>query len=274
MAAAASSAVDTVVITGASRGIGLGLVEVYAAKGWRVIAAARDPAKADKLQALAKAQGAAKVSVVALDVSDSKSTAALPQALAALKVSSVELLINNAGIVGNFGTLEKESTDNFATVFRTNVTGVWEVTQAVLPLLRKAKASAAGGSGPKIANISSTMGSVQSTLDGPWAGLAAAYRVSKSALNELGAVQAREYNAATVTALAGSDAAAKAAAAPLITVVQVHPGWVDTDMGNGAGAKPPTSVVQSTTGIEAAVSAAKPNAKAIFVDFENKPVPW
>ena len=54
MAAAAAANGQTVFITGASRGIGLGLVETYAKKGFRVIAAARNPAKADKLQAVLK----------------------------------------------------------------------------------------------------------------------------------------------------------------------------------------------------------------------------
>jgi len=263
-AANGSNAQHTVVITGASRGIGLGLVEVYAKKGWRVVAAARDPTKADKLHALAAANKG--VSVVALDVSDSKSVGTLAQSLTDAKVGAVDLLINNAGISGAFGTIDKESVANFATVYRTNVIGTWEVTQTALPFLRKSK-------GAKVANISSIMGSIHATLEGPWAGLAAAYRSSKAALNELGAVQAREFNEPSVKALAGADAAAKAAAAPFITILAVHPGWVDTDLGNGAG-KPPTSVVQSATGIEAAVSGAKANAKQIFLDFENKPLPW
>lgn len=260
-----AASAQTVVITGASRGIGLGLVDVYAKKGWRVIAAARDPAKAAGLQALVKANPKS-VSTVTLDVSDSKSVAALPAALAEAKVGAVDLLINNAGVAGSFGPIEKETVANFESTYRVNVIGVWETTQAVLPLLRKSKAAT-------VAHISSIMGSITATLEGPWPGQAAAYRISKAAVNELGAVQAREYNEPTVKALASTDAAVRAAAAPLITIVQVHPGWVDTDLGNGAG-KPPTSVVQSTTGIESALSALKPTAKAVFLDFENKPLPW
>jgi hypothetical protein len=54
----------------------------------------------------------------------------------------------------------------------------------------------------------------------------APYRVSKSAVNELAVVQSKEWNAATVKAQASGDAKAIAAAAPLISVVAVHPGWV------------------------------------------------
>lgn len=270
----AAANAPVVLITGASRGIGLGLVDTYAKKGFRVVAAARDPAKADKLQALVKANPKA-IATIKVDVSDSKSVAGIPAQLAALSpaVGHIDVLINNAGIAsgaplaGNaqgLSTLENETVENFLNIYRTNVVGVWEVTKVLLPLVRKSKAA-------KVVNISSVMGSVDATNNGPWPGFAAAYRASKSALNELSAVQAREYNLASVTASA--DAKTVATAAPLITVLAVHPGWVDTDMGNGAG-KPPTSVEQSVTGIEKTVTAAPVSAKTSFWDFEGKPVAW
>lgn len=269
----AASAQPVVLITGASRGIGLGLVETYAKKGYRVVAAARDPAKADKLQALVKANKS--IATIKVDVSDSKSVATIGASLAALSpaVTAVDVLINNAGVASGaplvggaqgLSKLETETVENFINIYRTNVVGVWEVTEKVLPFLRKSKVA-------KVVNISSVMGSVEATNSGPWPGFAAAYRASKSALNELSAVQAREYNLASVTASA--DAKTAASAAPLITVLSVHPGWVDTDMGNGAG-KPPTSVEQSVTGIEKVVTGAPVSAKTSFWDFEGKPVAW
>jgi len=270
--AAAAAASKTIVITGANRGIGLGLLEVYAKQsGVRVIATARDPAKAEKLQALVKANK--HLSVVALDVSDSKSVSAFPAALSAAGVNAIDVLVNNAGVgtgapgVPFLTKLETETVDNFLGIYRTNVVGVWDVTQKVLPLLRASK------SGAFVYNVSSIMGSVSITNDMPWPGLAAAYRVSKAALNELSAVQAREYNIESVTASASSDAKVKAGAARLISIVALHPGWVDTDMGSQAG-KPPTTIAQSADGIVKVIASGKTNAKVVFLDFENKPLTW
>jgi len=265
---------QTVLITGAARGIGLGLVEAYAKAGFRVIAAARTPNKADQLNALAKANKS--ISIVALDVSDSKSVGNLHSALTGgvsviPKLESLDILINNAGIASTpstaavgFTKLEQETVSNFVDIYRTNVVGVWEVAQSVLPLLRKSKL-------PQIINISSLMGSVEDTNSSQlFAGRSVAYRASKAALNELSAVQAREYNPAI-------DAKAPVAPTPpVIGVLVVHPGWVDTDMGNSAGIKPPTSLPQSITGIHKVITAAaaKPSPKAVFIDFEGKLLPW
>jgi len=260
---ATASPNTTVLITGASRGIGFGLTELYAKKGFRVIAAARTPATAAALTAVAKAHP--NVTVVALDVADSKSVAALPAALAAAKVTSVDVLINNAGVVGS-RSLAQHSADSFMTVYRTNVVGVWDVTQSLMPLLR---ASQAVG-GPKVINISSTMGSIAGTNDGPWAGQAAAYRVSKAALNQLSAVQAGEYNRTKRRGESGGESGSSPA---LITVVALHPGWVQTDMGKASGS-PPTTLLQSVTGIAKVIDAVKPNPKTQFLDFENHTLPW
>ncbi len=267
---AASNSNKIVLITGATRGIGLGLTEVYAKNGWRVVATARDESKAADLQALSKTYK--NVSIVQLTADDSKSVAALPAQLAAIGVTGIDLLYNNAGImsgdasVSGVPSLETETVKNFLDVYRTNVVGVWEVTKVLKPLIRAAASKAA-----RIVNVSSIMGSVDATLEGPWPGQAGAYRASKAALNELSAVQAREYNAESVKAAADSKAAASAE--PLITVVALHPGWVETDLGKSAG-KPPTTVLQSVTGIEKVISGVKTNAKAVFLDFEGNTVKW
>lgn len=263
MAKAAASPL-VALITGASRGIGLGLAEAYAKKGYRVIATARDPAKADKLNGLVKAHPQ-HLAVAQLDVADSKSVAALPAQLRALKppVAAIDLLVNNAGIFSAdfMVPIENETVQDFMAVYRTNVVGTWEVTQALLPFVRQSKA-------PKVVNVSSLMASIKAADTMPMAGLAVAYRSSKAALNMLSASQAREFNAATVAAAAG-DAKAKAAAAPLITVVALHPGWVDTDLGNGGGkAQPPLTVAQSVAGCVKTIDAAKTSATLSFVDWE------
>jgi NAD(P)-dependent dehydrogenase (short-subunit alcohol dehydrogenase family) len=82
--------VPTVLITGASRGIGLEFARQYAADGWRVIATCRTPAKADALRALRPA-----VELLALDVADLACVTALGRELAA---EAIDVMIANAGI--------------------------------------------------------------------------------------------------------------------------------------------------------------------------------
>jgi NAD(P)-dependent dehydrogenase (short-subunit alcohol dehydrogenase family) len=212
------------------------------------------------------------LSIVPLDVTDSKAVAALPAALAAIGVTSVDVLVNNAGVgTGAKGVefltkLSTETVDNFIGIYRTNVIAIWEVTEKLLPLLRKSSAAF-------VYNVSSIMGSVAITNEMWWPGLAAGYRLSKAALNELSAVQAREYNVESVTAAASADAKTAASAAPLISIVALHPVWVDTDMGSQAG-KPPTTIAQSAAGIVNVIATGKTNAKTVFLDFENKPQAW
>lgn len=117
---------DTVLITGANRGLGLEFAKQYAARGYSVIATARDPAKATELKELAAKNKS--VAVEQLDVLDDKSIAALA---AKYKGKPVDILLNNAGIHGDgpgqtFGTLNR---DTFNQVMDTNLFGVLLMTQ-------------------------------------------------------------------------------------------------------------------------------------------------
>ena len=95
--ASTSLAADTptVLITGASRGIGLELARQYAERGWQVIATARTPTEATALMAIAKQH--ANVTVEALDVTDYAQIDALA---AKYKGRPIDVLLNNAGISG------------------------------------------------------------------------------------------------------------------------------------------------------------------------------
>jgi len=279
MAADASASSGVVLVTGASRGIGFGLVEAFAAKKWRVIATARDPSKADKLQALAKANS--QVSVIPLNVADSKSVATLPTALAELKVDKIDILFNNAGILPVTPSLDHKdlTVDQFMETYRTNVVGAWDVSQTLLPLVRKAQA-------PRVIHMSSVAGSIGTAtgLEPAIYSCMAPYRASKSALNNLALTQSREWNLATVKAQSSGDAKAIAAAAPLITVVALHPGWVDTEMGHAVVTSaailpqglvaPPLSLAQSVAGVLNVTTTVKPHASVVFLDFEGKTLPW
>jgi len=89
----------TVLITGANRGIGFEFVRQYAVKGWNVIAGARTPEAATELQELAGQH--ATVSIEKLDVSDPSSIDALA---AKLDGVAIDVLINNAGLFGDFAS--------------------------------------------------------------------------------------------------------------------------------------------------------------------------
>ncbi len=131
----------TVLITGASSGIGRATAELFAAKGWNVAATMRAPDRNLKL--------GRDVLVTRLDVTDLASIEAAV-AMTAREFRGIDLLVNNAGY-GQYGLFETITRDQAREQFDVNVTGVMDVTRAVLPHLR-----ARGGGG--IINISSGAG--------------------------------------------------------------------------------------------------------------------
>ena len=90
----------TVLVTGASRGIGLELVRQYAADNWNVLATARDPEDSASLADLSEKYGA-KIEIHALDVADEDS---IEEFAEVLKEQPIDLLINNAGTYPRKGT--------------------------------------------------------------------------------------------------------------------------------------------------------------------------
>lgn len=191
---------QTVLITGCSRGIGLGLAEVFAAKGWRVFATARHPVSPD-LQKLVRDK--ADVSLVTMDVTDPGSIAGAFDGISG-QCGQLDVLINNAAVFPGEGDerLEELDPDWFREAFEVNVIGVAQVTRAFLPLLRKS-------SHPRVVNISSGAGSITQKTDASYY----PYSVSKAALNMLSRTMAAD--------LAGDG----------IVVVPISPGWVQTEMG-------------------------------------------
>lgn len=200
----------TVMITGANRGIGLGLVTQYLQQGFDVIAACRDP-NASSLQEIT---GAEHLRVVAMDVGDKQSIAA---AAKQLQGQAIDLLINNAGIGGGKQQgLRDIDEDAWLRVLRINTLAPLFVTRAMLPNLSLAKA-------PKVMVISSQLGAISYPNISLYA-----YESSKAAVNKV----------------------VKGMAADLkeqgIAVFAIHPGWVKTDMGSANAA---ITVAQSTSGL-------------------------
>lgn len=125
----------SVLVTGASSGIGNATVLLLAQKGWRVFAAVRKEADANAIDAL----GLKNIETVLLDVSDRRSIqSAAVEIKARLETRGLDGLFNNAGI-GNLSPVEVLSSDDLRRIFEVNLFGQVDVIQAFLPLVRQAK---------------------------------------------------------------------------------------------------------------------------------------
>jgi NAD(P)-dependent dehydrogenase (short-subunit alcohol dehydrogenase family) len=135
----------TTLITGGNRGIGHETARQLIAAGHAVWIGARDT---DRGRRSAAELGA---SFVQLDVTDDASVAAAAGAVRQ-QVGHLDVLINNAGILGDVTTPEDMTVDQIRTVYETNVFGVVRVTNAFLPVLRQAPE-------PSVINVTSGLGS-------------------------------------------------------------------------------------------------------------------
>ena len=118
----------TVLITGASTGIGRATAEHFQREGWNVGATMRSPKDGQELSQLSN------VHVTRLDVTDDESIATAVAEVSE-RFGSIDALINNAGF-GAYGPLEITSSETIRRQFDTNVIGLLEVTQAVIPVMR------------------------------------------------------------------------------------------------------------------------------------------
>jgi NAD(P)-dependent dehydrogenase (short-subunit alcohol dehydrogenase family) len=122
----------TVLITGSSTGIGRATAKLFAARGWNVLATMRNPDDAGDLAALEN------VVALRLDVTDAASIAAVV-AQAGERFGGIDALVNNAGF-GAFGPFETAPVELVERQLATNVSGVFNMVRAVLPLMRERRA--------------------------------------------------------------------------------------------------------------------------------------
>lgn len=230
---------STVLITGASRGIGLALAGELARSGWRVMAGARDPAGAHALQSLAREAGPGSIDVVSLDVCRDESVRAAGEEIGA-KVRELDVLVNNAGVFPEEGDepLEMLPLGFFDEAFAVNVVGVARVTRAFLPLLE-------GAAHPRVVNISSRAGSISAKEDSRHI----CYSASKAALNMLTRGMAAELRPRG------------------ITVVAVTPGWVKTEMG---GPRAPLAVAETARSLAAMIGRVSEAESGQFLDRDGR----
>jgi NAD(P)-dependent dehydrogenase (short-subunit alcohol dehydrogenase family) len=200
-------------ITGANKGIGFATARLLGERGMTVLVGARDETRG-KQAVEALVAGGVDAHPVQLDVTDEESVRRAADWIEAT-YGRLDILVNNAGIARADGDW-RPSLTTLATlreVYETNVFGVVAVTNAMLPLLRRAPAA-------RIVNVSSEVGSItsMSNPDSPlWQLTAVPYPSSKTALNMVTAMYAKELR----------DTPIKVNAA--------NPGYCATDLNNNGG---------------------------------------
>ena len=236
---------DTVLVTGANRGIGLEIARALLDRGHRVVACCRDPDAATALAALAPSDGhagdgaaGARLEVRALDVGDGASVAALAEALAG---RPLDALVNNAGRMRREAGAADVNHDDWTTTFAINAQGPLRVATAL-------KANLAAGSNPRVLTVSSQLGSIERATAG-----SIAYRSSKAAVNMAMRCLADEW----------SDDG--------IAVCTVHPGWVRTDMG---GSEADLSPAESAADLVDLLERLTIADTGRFLNHDGSPLPW
>jgi NAD(P)-dependent dehydrogenase (short-subunit alcohol dehydrogenase family) len=198
-------------ITGANKGIGLETGRQLGARGFTVLASARDQERGLEAERALRA-GGADARFVQLDVTDDASVRKAADWIER-EYGRLDILVNNAGMArGN--PPSQTDLDAMREVYEVNVFGVIRVTNAMLPLLWRAPAA-------RVVNVSSEVGSISSMTD-PASPLAqmpgsVAYPSSKSALNMVTAMYAKELR----------DTPIKVNAA--------NPGYTKTDLNRNSG---------------------------------------
>ena len=224
---------STVLLIGASRGIGHELARQYLEDGWRVIATARTDEGLASLQALG-------AQTLRLDVAKPSSNSGLSWQLDGEKI---DLAIYVAGAIDRASASTPPTRDNFDAVMHTNVMGAMQVIPQIAPMVQETQGV--------IACISSVMGSLKETTSGN----AALYRVSKAALNMVVRCTQAEL--------------------PEVTVLALHPGWVQTDMGGAAAPLTPEQSAGSLRQtLKRILEQGEPQHRGAFLNHDGTPLPW
>ena len=217
-----------VVITGANRGIGLELSRHYNAEGWKVTGVCRETSPE-----------LIKYAALVIEDVDVTSKDSLERLVAALNGQTIDLLINNAGVLHDdiLGSLD---IDSLRLQMEVNAFAPLLICEALLPNLK---------AGSKIANITSRMGSIGDNDSGGRYG----YRASKAAFNAFGrslAIDLKERG---------------------IAVAQLHPGFVKTRMVDYAGI---ITTEESVAGLTARISALNLENSGSFWHCNGEELPW
>lgn len=223
-------------IVGASRGLGLGLVEEFARRGWEVLATVRDPARAPELGQLALG---GKTRIEPLDVTRPETIETLGDAL---DDEAFDLLFLNAGMGNPPGKRVGNVTDaEMWTLFETNALGPARTAEMLAGHVRPRTGV--------VAFMTSRLGSVADKTSDH----AELYSATKAALNSL----SRGFAARHVD--------------QGLTVLSLHPGWVRTEIG---GPNAPLDVQTSVRGLADLVEQARGRGGHRFLDYTGAEIAW
>ena len=222
----------TIMITGASRGLGLEFARQFYNEECRVIATCRSPKDANELNAIGD------IDVHALDVTDDKSVANLADKL---RGENIDILINNAGVIGQRDGFGRLDYDIWAETMDTNVFGPMRVAEAFRDNVMNSEKK-------QMIFITSRMGSITEAVPNAYV-----YRSSKAALN-----------------MAVKCLSVELEQQGLIAVL-FHPGHVQTDMGGQAA---PVTPQKSIEGMKNQIVALTHDDNGRFLSYDGHQIPW
>ncbi|XP_028305991.1 uncharacterized protein si:dkey-12e7.4 [Gouania willdenowi] len=245
----------SVLVTGASRGIGLQLVDSLASGAFspgKIIATTRNPSSAQKLQKLAEKYP--NIHIITLDVVNQDSIEKSAEEVGLLvQDKGLNCLINNAGINVS-ADFQSVTAEKMIENFHTNAVSPLMITKTFLPLLKAAASRGGAGMGIQkaaVINIGSLLGSVELAMDSSFRWYP--YRVSKSALNMVSRCMAVDLEADGILCMA------------------VHPGWVRTDMG---GVQAPLTPEDSVASLLSVIGGLTEKDHGSFLNLTGEPLPW
>ncbi len=222
----------TIMITGASRGLGLEFARQFYSEECRVIATCRNPKKANELNSIGD------IDVHSLDVTDDKSVANLADKL---RGENIDILINNAGVIGHRDGFGRLDYDIWAETMDTNVFGPMRVAEAFRDNVMNSEKK-------QMIFITSRMGSITEAVPNAYV-----YRSSKAALN-----------------MAVKCLSVELEQQGLIAVL-FHPGHVQTDMGGQAA---PVTPQKSIEGMKNQIVALTHDDNGRFLSYDGHQIPW
>lgn len=224
----------TVLITGAARGLGLEFTRLYAARGWRVLACARDPGALKGV--------AGDIHPHRLEVTDYAAVKALAGTLSG---EAIDVLICNAGVGGSRGSTAQDlghfEPAEWHRIFEINALAPLMMAEAFVEHVARSQQK-------KLVAITSILGSLASNNGGRYF-----YRASKTALNMEWNCLARDLEPRGIICVA------------------LHPGWVQTDMG---GATAPLTIDQSVPAMVKTIDGFRPSDNGRYIQYDGKELPW
>lgn len=232
----------SIMIVAAERGLGLGLAQQFFKRGWDVVGTSRPSANVDELRKVG-ATDPDRLAVATIDVTDA---AQIEPFLSSLGDRRFDVVFMNAGIWGAEHQSVLDATDQeFAEIMLTNTFGPIRLARHLLNHLVMP--------GGTLAFMSSHRGSIAINVEG---GLEL-YRASKVACNMLARGIYAEYKERG------------------LTVLSIHPGWVDTDMGTlGGTVKAEIGREPSVCGVADVVEKHMASGENLYLDYQDKRLNW